>query len=166
MTTSAVPTSTVRAHVANAGEQQQLEWLGGSRMSVLLDSAVTGGTLTVLRTVLQRGDAAPVHVHRDEDEVFVLLSGSAVVWVGDDRYEVGPGGVAFLPRHLPHTYRITEDDTQMLTLATPAGIEGFFRTAGRDLSTPRPEGWAISPAALAEAAAASGVTLLGPPRTD
>ena len=153
-------------YVANSDDQQQLEWLGGSSMSVLLDAAATGGALSAMSTLLQAGDAAPVHVHSREDEVFLLLSGSAVVWAGDDRYEVGPGGVAFLPRDLPHTYRITSDDTRMLTLCTPAGIEGFFRTAGHDLATEKPADWTIGPATLAPAAAAHGITLLGPPRAD
>lgn len=154
------------AYVANVEDQQHLEWLGGSRMSVLLDAEATAGSLAAMSTLLNRGDAAPVHVHSREDEVFVLLSGSAVVWVADDRHEVGPGGVAFLPRDVPHTYRITSDETRMLTLATPAGLEGFFRTAGHDLAAPRPDGWQITPATLAPAAAAHGVTLLGPPRAD
>lgn len=154
------------AHVANVQQQQELEWLGGSRMRVLLDADATAGALTAVATTLQSGDAAPVHVHSREDEVFVLLSGSAVVWSGDDRYEVGPGGVAFLPRDVPHTYRITSDDTRMLTLCTPGGLEGFFRTAGHDVSTAKPADWTIGPATLAPAAAAHGVTLLGPPPTD
>lgn len=159
-------TRTMTAYIANAADQQQLEWLGGSRMSVLLDAEATGGGLMAMSTLLHEGDAAPVHVHSREDEVFVLISGSALVWVGDARFEVGPGGVAFLPRDIPHTYRITSDDTRMLTLATPAGLEGFFRTAGHDLATEKPHDWSIGPATLAPAAAAHGVTLLGPPRTD
>lgn len=154
------------AYVADAQDHQQLAWLGRSTVQVLLDSAATGGALTALSSELRAGDAAPVHVHSREDEVFLLLSGSAVVWCGDDRYEVGPGGVAFLPRDVPHTYRVTEDGTRMLTLCTPAGLEGFFRSAGHDLSRPVPQGWELGPAQLAPAAAAHGVTLLGPPRTD
>ncbi|MGI8536018.1 MAG: hypothetical protein ACR2K2_05865 [Mycobacteriales bacterium] len=71
-----------------------------------------------------------------------------------------------MPRDVPHTYRITSDDTRMLTLCTPAGLEGFFRHAGHDLAQPRPEGWAVDPAVMGQAAAAHGVTVLGPPRTD
>lgn len=156
----------VAPHVRDGHQHQQLAWLGGSVISVLLDGAASGGALSVLSSELTTGDASPLHVHAREDEVFVLLSGSAVVHVGDDRYEVGPGGIAFLPRELPHAYRITSDGTRMLTLCTPAGLEGFFRGAGHDLSTPLPQGWQLGPAELAPAAAAHGVTLLGPPPSD
>lgn len=153
-------------YVANADRHQRLAWLGTSTVDVLLDTAASGGRLTALSSLLDAGDASPVHVHSHEDEVFLLLSGSAVVWSGNDRHEVGEGGVAFLPRDVPHSYRITADGTQMLTLCTPAGIEGFFRAAGHDLATDPPEDWEITPATLAPAAAAHGITLLGPPRTD
>lgn len=154
------------AYIANDEDQLHLSWLGSSTLTVHLDGATTGGQLMAMSSVLSAGDAAPVHVHNREDEVFLLVSGSALVWVGDNRYEVGPGGVAFLPRDIPHTYRITSDDTHMVTLCTPAGMEGFFRSAGHDLATPAPVGWEVSQEALRAAADAHGITLLGPPRTD
>lgn len=154
------------AYVAQSVEHQQLSWIGGSTLSVLLDSSATGGSLMVMSSELSAGDAAPLHQHSREDEVFLLQTGSAVVWVGDERFEVGPGGVAYLPRNVPHTYRITSDHTRMLTLCTPAGLEGFFREAGHDLATPVPEGFAITPTQMGPAAAAHGVTLLGPPPTE
>jgi hypothetical protein len=49
-------------------------------------------------------------------------------------------------------------------MCTPAGIEGMFRAAGRDLATPRPEGFQISPERMAEAADAYGQVIVGPPR--
>ena len=51
----------------------------------------------------------------------------------------------------------------MLAICTPAGTEEFFRAAGWDLSRPVPDGWEITPAILAEAAAPTGQTILGPP---
>lgn len=153
-------------YVANAEDHQQLAWLGGSTLSVLLDGTHTSGQLMAMSSVLARGDAAPVHVHSLEDEVFIVLEGSAIVWSGEERHEVGAGGVAFLPRDIPHSYQITSDGTRMLTLCTPAGLEGFFRHAGHDLAQPRPEGWGVDPATMGQAAEAHGLTVLGPPRTD
>ena len=96
-------------YLAQASDQQRLEWIGGSVMSVLLDADATGGQLTMVRTQLKRGDASPVHLHTNEDEMFLLLQGSGVFWVGDDRHEVDEGGVVFLPRNLPHAYRFDHD---------------------------------------------------------
>jgi hypothetical protein len=50
----------------------------------------------------------------------------------------------------------------MLAVCSPAGTEKFFRAAGWDLSRPKPDGWQITPTAMA-AAAATGQTVLRPP---
>jgi quercetin dioxygenase-like cupin family protein len=153
-------------YIAQASDHQQLEWIGGSLMTVLLDADATGGQLTVIRTQLRRGDASPLHMHSNEDEMFVLLKGSGIFWAGDERHEVEEGGVVFLPRNLPHAYRITSDTVDLLTLCTPGGIEKFFRAAGHDPRNPKPDNWALTPATMAQAAALVGQTILGPPRTD
>ncbi|MFF0308987.1 cupin domain-containing protein [Streptosporangium sp. NPDC004379] len=150
-------------YVARAADHEQLEWLGGGVMRILLDGAKTDGQLAMIRSDAAGGSASPVHVHADEDEVIVLLSGSGIFWVGDKRFELSEGGVAFLPRRLPHAYRFTSEVVDMLAVCTPAGTENFFRAAGWDLSRPKPYGWQITPADMAAAAAATGQTVLRPP---
>lgn len=108
------------------------------------------------------GSASPLHVHGREDEMFIVLDGAATVVVGDARYDLRAGGVAFLPRDVPHAYRITED-AHILTLCTPAGLEEFFRAAGHDLSHPKPAGWAITPATMTAALEPLGGKIVGPP---
>lgn len=150
-------------YLASAADHQQLEWIGGSVMSVLFDGAATDGQLTMLRTRLPGGAASPVHVHSAEDEMFVLLKGEGIFWAGEQRHEVSAGGVVFLPRNLPHAFHFVSDEVDLLTLAVPSGMEGFFRTAGRDLAEPKPEGWQQTPASLAAAAAEFGQRIIGPP---
>ncbi|MFD4523227.1 cupin domain-containing protein, partial [Streptomyces sp. NPDC058470] len=90
--------------------------------------------------------------------------GSALVWSDGQEMELSEGGIVFLPKNVPHGYRITSDTADLLMICTPAGIEGMFRHAGRDLATPRPDGFRISPDLLAEAADAYGQVIVGPPR--
>lgn len=130
---------------------------------MLLDGEKTDGQLTMIRSDARGGSASPVHVHDRADEIVVLLQGSGIFWVGDQRWELSEGGVAFLPRKVPHAYRFTSRAVDMLAVCAPAGEEDFFRAAGWDLSRPRPDGWEITPATLAAAAAATGQTILGPP---
>ena len=127
----------------SAEEHQRLAWIGEMEMAVILDSAVTGGQLSVVEIRAKRGDASPVHVHSRDDEAFFVLDGTMTVWVGEQRRELGPGSIGFLPREIPHSFRF-DTDARALTLTTPAGQEGFFRSVGWDLSKPRPQGWSIS----------------------
>jgi quercetin dioxygenase-like cupin family protein len=149
--------------LASAADHQQLEWIGGGVMTVLFDGAATSGQLAALRSHLPAGAASPVHVHSAEDEMFILLKGEGVFWAGDRRHEVAAGGVVFLPRNLPHAYRFLSEEVDLLTLCVPSGIEGFFRTAGRDLAEPRSQDWELTPASMAAAAAAFGQRIIGPP---
>ncbi|WP_329792370.1 cupin domain-containing protein [Lentzea sp. DG1S-22] len=151
-------------HLAQREDQQRLEWIGGSVVSVLLDAEATGGQLTVGRFDAGFGEAPPWHLHHNEDEVFLLLSGSALVWAGDEEHELREGGIVFLPRRVPHSYRITSERADLLLISTPGGLEKMFRHAGRDLRTPRPDGFEIPLSLLAEAAEISGNVVLGPPR--
>jgi quercetin dioxygenase-like cupin family protein len=137
-------------YLAQAAEHEQVQWLDGGVVRIMLDGAKTGGQLMMHRQVTQGESASPVHVHDREDETIVLLQGSGIWWVGDQRWELSEGGVASLP-------------VDMLVVCTPSGMEDFFRAAGWDLSRPRPEGWEITPASMAAAAAATGQTILGPP---
>ncbi|MGW3353310.1 cupin domain-containing protein [Nonomuraea rubra] len=73
----------------------------------------------MLRSTASAGTASPVHVHEDEAEIVVLLSGSGIFWAGDHRYELSEGGVAFLPRKVPHAYRLTSPTVDMLAVSTP-----------------------------------------------
>ncbi len=133
------------AYIAQPEQQQQLEWLDGGTLAILLDSAATDGQLMVGRFDVSKGEAPPLHTHTREDEVFMLISGTALVWSGDEEMELKEGGIIFLPKNVPHAYRITSAKADLLMINTPGGIEGMFRETGRDRSTPRPEGFAVTP---------------------
>lgn len=151
-------------YLAQPQQQQQLEWIAGGTLTMLLDSAATNGQLMMGRFHVAEGEAPPYHQHTREDEVFMLIKGTALVWYDDVQYELEEGGVVFLPRQVPHAYRITSATADLLMINTPGGIEGMFRQAGRDKSTPRPDGFQLSPERMAEAATDFGNVIIGPPR--
>jgi hypothetical protein len=78
--------------------------------------------------------------------------------------ELSEGGIVFLPKNIPHAYRITSKKPDLLMINTPAGIEGMFRYSGRDKATPHPEGFQISSKRMAEGAEKFGQIIPGPPR--
>ncbi len=150
------------AFLAQPDQQQQLEWLDGGTLAMLLDGKATGGQLMIGRFDVAEGEAPPYHTHTREDEIFLLIKGTALVWCDDQEYELAEGGIVYLPRNIPHGYRITSPKADLLMINTPAGIEGMFRETGRDKSTPRPDGFEVKP----DPALASkyGNVIVGPPR--
>jgi quercetin dioxygenase-like cupin family protein len=150
-------------YIRQAGQHQRIAYTGGHELAVILDAAVTAGQFSVIDVHARRGDASPVHLHSRDDEAFFLLEGAMTVWVGDHRSELGAGGVAFLPRGLPHAVRY-DMASRAIVLSTPAGPqESVFRAAGWDLSEPPPEGWQPAPETLRQAAGQNGISLVGPP---
>ncbi len=135
--------------------------------SLLVERATgddTGGAYTVHEQWITPAGNPPPHVHRDEDEAFVVLSGSIEVTVGDATVAVGPGGFAFGPRGVPHTYAVTSDVARLLVISTPSGAERFFRAVGAPAATlGLPEPAAPDVAAVVATAASHGITILPPP---
>jgi quercetin dioxygenase-like cupin family protein len=152
------------AYLAQPEQQQQLEWLDGGTLALLLDGKATNGQLMIGRFDVSEGEAPPYHRHTHEDEVFMLIKGTALVWSDDKEMELKEGGIVYLPKNIPHAYRITSKKADLLMINTPAGIEGMFRYAGRDKSTPRPDGFEIPTQRLIEASEKFGNVILGPPR--
>jgi quercetin dioxygenase-like cupin family protein len=150
------------SYIAQPDQQQQLEWLDGGTLAILLDGASTHGQLMVGRFDVREGEAPPYHQHTREDEVFLLIKGTALVWVDDQQTELSEGGIVFLPKGVPHAYRITSKKADLLMINTPAGIEGMFRETGRDMSTARPPGFHVTPDAAVSAN--YGNIIVGPPR--
>jgi quercetin dioxygenase-like cupin family protein len=152
------------AYLAQPEQQQQLEWLDGGTLGLLLDGKATDGQLLVGRFDVSEGEAPPFHMHTREDEVFMLIKGTALLWHGEEVMELREGGIVYLSRNVPHAYRITSKKADLLMICTPAGIEGMFRYAGRDRAEPRPDRFEIPAEKLATAAQMYGQVIVGPPR--
>lgn len=104
----------------------------GSKMRTF-DGALTGGLYTFIAGSCPKNWQSPWHVHHREDEGVYVVEGLLWVKVGEGPFQhVRPGEFAFLPREIPHCYRAVED-TKIVAVCTPAGIEQFFREAATAL---------------------------------
>lgn len=144
-------------------------WHLGALDLLKASGAETGGQLWVMEQRFRRGPAAPMHVHRNEDEAWFVLEGRFTVVVGDQTLTAEEGDFVWGPRDVPHGIAVDSTAGRVLTMCTPAGFEHFFRQTGEpagSLDLPAPPAGPPSQeqvAALAQACAAFGVQLLGPP---
>jgi quercetin dioxygenase-like cupin family protein len=111
----------------------------GTEIIVKVDGSKTGGTMTVVESVVPPASGPPRHVHSREDETFYVISGRFKLAHGEHEMEAGPGQVIFMPRNVTHTYKnISGEPARLLVTITPAGFEGFFREVSkRQLSPPK-----------------------------
>jgi quercetin dioxygenase-like cupin family protein len=103
------------------------------------------------------GDMPPLHLHRNEDEGFLVLDGELTVYLPGREIALRAGEFALAPRGVPHAYRVGETPARVVVLSLPGGFEGFVRdVAALDELTPE---------ALAATAARRDIEILGPPGT-
>jgi mannose-6-phosphate isomerase-like protein (cupin superfamily) len=112
----------------------------------------------VIEEIVPPGVGAPLHRHTQEDEICYVIDGTFRIWRGEEAFDLGPGGVALLPRHQAHSFQnVGPAPGRLLTVIVPAGFERFFAVvAERGLGEADVEG-------IATAAAAFGLEILGPP---
>jgi mannose-6-phosphate isomerase-like protein (cupin superfamily) len=128
---------------------------GDVTILVRVPAEVSGGSFTLFEEVPPLADT-PLHVHRNEDELFYVLEGEHVFQIGDEEHRVGPGGLVFAPRGVPHAQRrVVPGQGRELVLTTPGGFEGFFR----ELASAHAAG-SLGPDAYAAASVQFGVTWL------
>jgi hypothetical protein len=103
-------------------------------------------------------------VHAREDDAVVGVGGEVDVTVGETTTGVGRGGFAFAPRGVPHTYAVVDGTAHLYVIASPGGIETFFRDLGEPaaaLEVPSPS--APDVPAVVSTAARHGISILPPP---
>jgi len=142
--------------------------LGGEVNRILAGGDRTGERLAVVVHEARRGWSPPWHRQPLDDETFYVLEGTLTFWAEhpDAPWERAVAGtLVFLPRGVPHAFRVESETARWLTISTPAGHERFYREAGEAaVAGPLPE--PDSPMDIARLAAAANtrsVEVLGPP---
>ncbi len=136
-------------------------WWAGALNLTELTGAVTGGGVDMVDHRVPAGYAPPLHVHAAQDEVFVVLDGAFSFRCGPQRMEAGAGAVVFLPRGVPHAFRVSDDGPgRALVLTSPAGFADVVDELGvpaTELVLPPPDLPDPDPERLAAVARAHGI---------
>ncbi len=147
------------------GEGEAL-WFNGGLGVLRATADQTDGRYTVMELLAPKGFASPLHIHRNEDELFVVLSGEVRVQHGEDVVEAVAGSVVYGPRDVAHAFHVDSAEARLLLLFGPAGVEGFFREGGkpaRSLGLPPPDEQFPDRQALMEIAGRYHQEFVGPP---
>jgi quercetin dioxygenase-like cupin family protein len=79
----------------------------GSAAVIKASGEDTLGQLGVIESVYPAGLSVHEHVHDGEDEMFYLLEGEIEVFCGEERWSIGAGSFAFVPRGQPHRFTVS-----------------------------------------------------------
>ena len=158
--------TTVEAGYGMRSDDGEALWLGSALGLIKAAAETTDGRFFAMEIRAPEGFFSPLHVHRDQDEFFILLNGDMRVQHGGDIFEAETGALVYGPRQVPHSLYVDSDEARMLLILSPSGMEGFFREVGSpadSIELPPPDLELPDRDALMEIGARFKQDVVGPP---
>ncbi|MFP3914968.1 MAG: cupin domain-containing protein [Actinomycetota bacterium] len=148
------------------GEGKHLSFL--NHLATIKHEAGSSGSMSVVEFTAPRGFGPPEHIHRHEDELFIILEGELRLYTGGEEIAAGEGSFAHLPRAVAHTFQVMSPSAHFMNVtASPSGpprFDAMVATLGTAIpQAVLPEPGPIDPARVAEVCAAHGIDIVGPP---
>ena len=113
------------------GGEGPATWAMGSLFERLVNADDTQGAFDASLVTQPPGIATPMHVHTHEAEAFYVLEGTLDYQAGDTLYHLRAGSFIYLPRGVPHAFRITGSrPVRFLGLVAPGGLMGLYDEVG------------------------------------
>jgi quercetin dioxygenase-like cupin family protein len=95
--------------------------MAGDRYTLLLTGEQTAGAYAVVEAFVPLGGGPPAHVHRREDEAFLVVEGEFELFI-------------FGPRGVPHAFKsVGPTAGRMIITLLPAGVERSIAAIGTRL---------------------------------
>jgi mannose-6-phosphate isomerase-like protein (cupin superfamily) len=104
----------------------------GNYVTVHADSSDMDGKCSVLEMHAFPGSEPPMHIHQNEDEIFIIIEGRMKLTCGGVERVLSPGESAIAKRGTPHTFKILTPSMRSFAIFTPGGFEDFFRGLAGD----------------------------------
>lgn len=147
---------------------KELFWFNNTLVAIQISSHAGADGICVVEHRMPHGDSAPLHVHRNEDEVFHVLEGRLRFQIDGHERIVVAGETVIAPKGLPHTYRVeSPEGARSLTITRGSDFETMLRQASRPAERPElPPQTEPTPeiiAALVQLCANNGIDIVGPP---
>jgi len=91
--------------------------------NTILSSLDTRGGLSLVDSTWDAGTQIARHVHREEDEVVIVLSGTVELRIAGRTVRRGPGETAFIPRGVEHDVKAVTE-ARHIAILTRKSLEG------------------------------------------
>lgn len=110
----------------------QSVWLVGDTYTFKAVGEDTNGSFMVLEATVPPQAGPPPHIHHYEEEAYYLLEGELEFLAGEHTFKARAGSFVYIPKGILHSFKnVGTEPARMVTIFTPAGMEGFFFEAGR-----------------------------------
>ena len=156
---------TMHAAIGHSGE---LFWFKGTLVNVRLSWNAGEDRVSVVEHYMPYGESPPLHVHRNEDEVFHILEGTMRIHIDGKDSVANAGQTVLAPKGLPHSFRVeSREGARCLTITSGGDLEKMIREMGEPALNaelpPQVEPTPAMIAALTDACARNGIDIIGGP---
>jgi len=95
----------------------------GNEYNMLLPRDITE-CIEIPLVRIKKGGSTPKHAHHEEEQVYFILEGKALLRIEDEEKEVEGGTICYIPRHSEHEIVcISDEDLVYICVAVwPKGI--------------------------------------------
>ena len=108
------------------GEGRKLNILGDHQL-IKLTGKDTDEKFTVIIQDNPPNTQIPMHVHKNEDELYKVIEGAVEFTVDGNTTLLKAGDTIFLPRNIPHTWKVVGTNNATVDLIIfPSGLETMF----------------------------------------
>ena len=156
---------TIHRMLESGGE---LFWFKGALINIRVSWIAGEDRVSVVEHFMPYGMSPPLHVHRNEDEVFHILEGSMRLVVDGEESIAHAGQTVMAPKGVPHSFRVeSPEGARCLTITSGGDLERLIRENGEPA-----DGTGLPPdnglesgvsAALALSCARNGIDIVGAP---
>ncbi len=102
-------------------------FLESLRVTHKLTTGQTDGSCYLFESTFDPGMGNRLHVHGREDEIGYVIEGTLEIRLGGEAQVLETGGLARLPRGIPHAIRNpSTEPSRYLFIAVPAGLDRWF----------------------------------------
>jgi mannose-6-phosphate isomerase-like protein (cupin superfamily) len=110
----------------------EMLWFGNTLVVVNLSSSSGKDGISVVDHWMPCGEAPPLHIHHNEDEVFHILEGTMRFRVAERELVAHAGETVLAPKGIPHAFRVeSTNGARCLTITTGPDFETMLKSAAR-----------------------------------
>jgi len=145
-----------------------LFWFEGTLVNIRVSWDTGDDRVSVIEHFMPYGMSPPLHIHRNEDEVFHILEGSLRIIVDGVESVAYAGQAIMAPKGAPHSFRVeSAEGARCLTITSGGDLERMIRENGQPASSAslqkvKPTKPSLS-AALTRSCARHGIDIVGEP---
>jgi len=145
-------------------DEAERRWFSGGGLHLWhVSTSETNGSIWLMEDMMAKGKMTPLHQHDTTDEIVYVIEGELLLSVNGEELTLGAGGVAVVPRGVPHALLVTSERCRVLVCGNSPSSEAFFRKASETVTTADATGPVDFQRVIAAGVETGGMRMLGPP---